>query len=272
MGNCFLSHLLKNKIAYTTTLSTLFLTTFVCYYFNIYDPVIRKICSIFENFLANQKRLNRPKRIILIRHGESIANKDKEVYSKTPDNKIPLSALGRDQANEAGRILKNLIGEEKCKFYVSPLLRTKQTFENIAKHFDKEKYKYIEDPRIREQEWGNYQDHTKLDNIMKKRSEVGKFYFRFETGESGADVYDRASQFLATLHRDLDCNHMAKKHKRIDNIIIITHGLFIRLFLMRYFKWTVEYFDSIPNPKNCAIVLMGKNEKGYYELKTNLTK
>ena len=46
------------------------------------------------------------------------------------------------------------------------------------------------DPRIREQEFGNIQG----DDFMAFRTEqqkVGRFYYRFPTGESGADVWDR---------------------------------------------------------------------------------
>ena len=37
-----------------------------------------------------------------------------------------------------------------------------------------------------------------------ERDEVGKFYYRFENGESGADVYDRVSLFYDTLYREMD--------------------------------------------------------------------
>ena len=48
----------------------------------------------------------RPKRIIVIRHGESMGNLDASLYCKVPDNQIPLSANGIAQAEEAGRKLK----------------------------------------------------------------------------------------------------------------------------------------------------------------------
>ena len=42
---------------------------------------------------------------------------------------------------------------------------------------------YREDPRIREQEWGNFQDPEEVAESMAKRREIGAFYFRFPTGE-----------------------------------------------------------------------------------------
>lgn len=110
-----------------------------------------------------------------------------------------------------------------------------------------------EDPRLREQEWGNYQDPAKMNEIKKQRRETGAFYFRFPTGErcyhclsniteiiycvmfSGADVFDRVSMFLETLYRDME------KGTCGQNTIIVSHGLFCRLFLTRYYHWTVSY-------------------------------
>jgi broad specificity phosphatase PhoE len=83
---------------------------------------------------------------------------------------------------------------------------------------------------------------------MRKR--VGAFYYRFGTGESGADVYDRASDFLESLFREFKSEH------RTGNILIVSHGLFIRLFLMRYFHWSVSYFHRVANFSNAGYVVM----------------
>ena len=40
-----------------------------------------------------------------------------------------------------------------------------------------------EDPRLREQEWGNFQDPTQMEAIMDERRKTGAFYYRFPTGE-----------------------------------------------------------------------------------------
>lgn len=39
-----------------------------------------------------------PKRIILIRHAESIGNVDSSVYAYMPDNKLPITECGKQQA------------------------------------------------------------------------------------------------------------------------------------------------------------------------------
>lgn len=234
-----------------------------------YEQILSKTASILDKYLKKRKLLKRPNRIILIRHGESQANIDSKIYDVVPDNKIELSENGISQAFEAGIKLKNVIKDESVFFYVSPLKRTKQTFEGIIKSISNNRYSFTEDPRLREQEWGNYQDSSKIREIMEARDKVGKFYYRFQTGESGSDVYDRASEFLDSLFRDLDCNSSTSmKSKRNDNIVLVTHGLFIRLFLMRFFKLSVDQFEKMRNPKNTEMIILEKSETGKYEMKS----
>lgn len=53
------------------------------------------------------------------------------------------------------------------------------------------------------------------------RKAYGRFWFRFMNGESGADVYDRATAFWESVFRSMDHN----THSRYKNYVIITHGL-----------------------------------------------
>ena len=125
----------------------------------------------------------------------------------------------------------------------------------------------FEDPRIREQEWGNYQTQTQLQKVWGERDDFGKFFYRMPDGESGADVYDRVSTFLETLHRDF------KKRDYPDTCVIVTHGLTMRVFLMRWFHWSVEEYDSLRNPPNGAVVSMKYNEHmDKYHLENKLRK
>lgn len=82
------------------------------------------------------------------------------------------------------------------------------------------------------------------------RAKVGAFFYRFGTGESGADVFDRASTFLESLFREFKSADVAQ------NYIIVSHGLFMRLFLMRYFRWSVEYFQRVHNFTNATYVVL----------------
>jgi len=164
-----------------------------------------------------------PCRITLIRHGQSEGNIDSAIYQTKPDNALQLTELGWVQARMAGQALRGQItkqdGDKSIHFVVSPYVRTMETFHGIAsawcdpeKAFGHIKDKDIrlaawydrlaekgltwhEDPRIREQDFGNYQDINAMKKAKTERWEFSAFYYRFLNGESASDVFDRVSTF-----------------------------------------------------------------------------
>lgn len=80
--------------------------------------------------------------------------------------------------------------------------------------------------------------------LKKARQRVGRFWFRFPQGESGADVYDRVSAFLDSLHRWFLHNPPGSA-RGADNIVIVSHGLTLRAFLARHFHWPVVVFHCL---------------------------
>ncbi len=210
----------------------------------------------------------KPKNIFLVRHGESEGNVDYRLYGQKPDYRLLLTEKGKKQAIEAGEKLFKLIDNRTVFFYVSPLWRTRMTFEGIAQSFsdDLNKLKWFEEPRIREQEWGHLRSQEECDRVDKERNEFGSFYYRIPDGESCADVFDRMSDFFNTLHRDF------QKEDFPENCVLITHGTAIKCFLMKWFHWTVEEFESVKNPKNCEIFQMTLQENNKYKLVTELKK
>lgn len=61
----------------------------------------------------------------------------------------------------------------------------------------------------------------------KIRKAYGRFWFRFMNGESGADVYDRATAFWESVFRSMDNTN---SDIRFRNYVIITHGLMMVSF------------------------------------------
>lgn len=249
-----------------------------------------------------------PKRIMLIRHGESYGNVDESVYEKTPDWRVRLSARGHRQAVEAGQRLKAAIGDDPCVFYVSPYYRTRETFANVAMQLSPgQLVEYRMEPRLREQDFGNFQQSEGMRSAKEERAKFGRFFYRFPNGESGADVYDRVSTFLETLARDIvsdslrgDTNVRARRPaararaalgrpiaaraalttaprtrprptgrvcRARAQAVIVSHGLTVRLFLMRWFHWPVEVFEGTQNPRNGMLIEMVRRPDGAgYEL------
>lgn len=58
--------------------------------------------------------------------------------------------------------------------------------------------------------------------------------------------------------------HLNSSHNL--NLIIVSHGLTSRVFLMKWFKWTVEQFEHLNNPENCDIRVMQLGSGGEYSL------
>lgn len=202
--------------------------------------------------------MSRPRRIVLLRHGESEGNIDDTVYEREPDHALSLTATGRKQAEQAGVALRELFGDERVSAYVSPYRRAHQTFQALG--LDPRLVRVREEPRLREQDWGNWQDRDDVRRQKAYRDAYGHFFYRFAQGESGADVYDRVGAFLESLWRSFeDPDHP-------PNVLIVTHGLTMRLFCMRWLHWTVAEFECLSNPGNAESRMLLLGPDGRYHL------
>uniref|UniRef100_A0A6T6ELV1 Phosphoglycerate mutase (2,3-diphosphoglycerate-dependent) n=1 Tax=Craspedostauros australis TaxID=1486917 RepID=A0A6T6ELV1_9STRA len=225
-----------------------------------------------------------PEKVVLVRHGQSMGNINEALYATVPDNAMPLTDLGWEQARKTGEILKARIiaSGETVHFVVSPYVRTVETFHGIVSAWcDPKEFAHIpdrakrvkawyrrlmemgltwnEDPRIREQDFGNYQVPEIIKKAKTDRHRFGVFYYRFQNGESASDVFDRVSTFLDSLWRNFDSN-------RARNYVLVTHGISIRVFLARYFRYTIDQFNMLANPTNCEMVVLGHNGEGQLDL------
>ncbi|KAL3230011.1 hypothetical protein RNJ44_01374 [Nakaseomyces bracarensis] len=313
----------------------------------------------------SHRRGNKPRLIILIRHGESESNLDKAVNEKIPNHLIPLTDLGWKEARNAAvallkvlnldkhseEVIKKLeekyVVENDCRtmlktspctrvstsrdtsivFYTSPYRRTKETLKGILDVVDefnelnvgikvhpeqkyepccKRKhsfwprdvntptgiyennitmpqvpvsenidgcylqYKVKNDPRIREQDFGNYQNVDSMNDVMKERKNYGHFFYRFPQGESAADVYDRVASFQESLFRKFE---RRTSNNPKDIVVLVTHGIYARIFLMKWFRWTYEEYESFTNVPNGSMMVMELNEAtDRYILRTELPK
>lgn len=201
---------------------------------------------------------NRPLRIAMVRHGESEANLDKRIFETVPDHAIPLTPHGWDQVAKTGVELREQFENQPVRVYVSPYLRALQTLEGLG--IDDLLETVREEPRLREQDWANYQDTADVLRQKELRNTYGHFFYRFTDGESGADVYDRVSTFLETMHRDFQSPDAPR------NILLVSHGLTMRLFCMRWFHWSVRFFETLSNPGNAETRILIRQPDYRYKL------
>ena len=201
--------------------------------------------------------MSAPRQIIMVRHGQSEANVDQTIYNRVPDYRIPLTA--RAPSRPPPRVRRSGAGwtARRSAVYVSPYLRAYETLEalELGALVDR----VIEEPRLREQDWANFQKPCDIADQKELRNAYGHFFYRFREGESGSDVYDRISSFMETLYR-----HWSKP-SYAPNTLLVTHGLTMRLFCMRWFHWSVEYFESLNNPGNAEVRTLVR-ERGKYVL------
>jgi len=71
-----------------------------------------------------------------------------------------------------------------------------------------------------------------------------------------------ATGFRETLRSDIDIGRFQPPGDQNPgmNLVIVSHGLTLRVFLMRWYKWTVEQFEQLNNLGNGKIIVM---EQGY---------
>lgn len=183
---------------------------------------------------------------------------DDTVYERVPDHALALTERGLKQAQEAGARLRGDFRDERVSAYVSPYRRTHETFTALG--LDPSLVRVREEPRLREQDWGNWQDPADVRRQKSRRDAYGHFFYRFAQGESGADVYDRVGAFLESLWRSFE----SADHP--PNVLLVTHGLTMRLFCMRWLHWSVAEFESLSNPDNGSIHSLVLGTDGKYHL------
>lgn len=102
-----------------------------------------------------------------------------------------------------------------------------------------------------QQDFGNFQDTELIQRAKQDRKDFGRFFYRFPDGESGADVFDRIAAFTSTFRQD--CESIRRPDAAA---VFVTHGITARLFVMRWLHWTVDEFEVLHNPNNCAIIVL----------------
>jgi probable phosphoglycerate mutase len=137
--------------------------------------------------------------IVLVRHGESTANRDRTLTGQTdPD----LTARGRSQARRASRYINGRFAVDRL--YSSPLKRAVNTAAPIAA---RARVPLVTDTLLVEADFGSWEGMSGRD----LSAELGwedyvkdPFHYRFPGGESPQDVKKRMRLFREKLLADRD--------------------------------------------------------------------
>ena len=211
-------------------------------------------------------RQNWPERLWLVRHGQSEGNVARDAADETGaheiaihlrDVDVPLSALGRKQAEAAGRWFAALPSSERPELILSsPYVRAKQTAEIICREgalADGPAHTIV-DERLREREFGIFDRLTtvgirhKFPEEAAHRRLLGKFYHRPPGGESWADVVLRLRSMLNTINL----------HYCDRRVLIVCHQVVVlcfRYILEELDEAAILGIDKQAEVLNCGIAV-----------------
>ena len=148
-------------------------------------------------------------RYFLLRHGQTIyQTKKKKFLYPWPDFVTPLTKKGGKQIKDVAKKLKSWRID---LIYSSDFLRTRQTAEIIAKILG---LKIIFDKRLRDINWGIFQNGPVRKYLKFFPSEKQRFFKRPDKGENWRDVRKRMLDFV---------KDMEKRYKN-KTILIISHA------------------------------------------------
>jgi probable phosphoglycerate mutase len=214
---------------------------------------------------------NWPERMWLVRHGQSQGNVARdaadlaghhEIDIDVRDVDVPLSELGRRQAEAAGRWFAALPPDGRPEVILSSTyVRARQTAEIICAQgaLAEGPARTIIDERLREREFGIFDRLTTI-GIRERfpeeaahRRRLGKFYHRPPGGESWADVILRLRSMLNTINL----------HYCDRRVLVVCHQVVVlcfRYILEELDEATILQIDRQSEVLNCGIAAYEFND------------
>lgn len=201
-------------------------------------------------------------KIFLVRHGESIGNAKQSMYFKKLDSELEITGKGESDSLDAADRIINIMesfkdeeypSQETTNFNVfhSTYRRATQTSDMLCARIGiKAKYNIansITTPLCREREWGSLRED--IQNAF-DRNTLFNFYYKPVGGESFADCFTRVAVF----------HQWMVSTTKYQNNIVVSHGEFIKLYLMFLLKWDINEFDKWNTPRNGEVFLIDDGE------------
>ena len=123
----------------------------------------------------------------------------------------------------------------------------------IPSPFIRDNIKVYEEPRLREQDFGNFQPcSAEMERMWQERADYGHFFYRIPDGESAADAYDRVSGFNESLWRQFSEDDFASVCVLGEDIT--TRLRLIELMLCSYSRTDVTSLSHEVVPFQCRVL------------------
>jgi broad specificity phosphatase PhoE len=185
-------------------------------------------------------------KMIFVRHGESVANRDK-LFA---EEETPLTEIGRRQALETGRSLAARY--RPAAIVSSRLRRARETADLIAAelHLPVEIW-----PGLEEQDFGAFKGKSfvKFGEYLKSLPDANPsgaiWSWKPEGGESTEETQQRVLGALSLL----------RERHPVEEVVVVCHGM-VLLSLWAY--WTGDW-NTADIPKNCAVIEVEWNGNGF---------
>ncbi|MGE5324419.1 MAG: histidine phosphatase family protein [Actinomycetota bacterium] len=157
--------------------------------------------------------------IYLLRHGETEWNKEGRLQGHKDSS---LTARGREQAQQLGRILAARVGQRQLSMHVSPLGRARQTAAILRQYLSGPEP--VVDPRLREMTLGGWEGLTRGEVNARWNGVIGgdlnaEWWFQAPGGETYENFRDRVCSWLV---------------EQRGAIIAVSHGITTRMIRGEY--------------------------------------
>lgn len=210
--------------------------------------------------------------VFLIRHGQSLWNAHKQYDPVVVDADIPLTDEGFDEVERADGFLYGFLGAyygdslnyNNTHVFVSPLLRAKQTYNNLSSlsKFPCDTDELLVEinaglldfypPEKVKEECGLLYDYW--DTCFKSNA----YFARFPNGESPFDVSMRVRMFIEKLNK--------LKRDGCKAVFLISHGTWLLVFQKMWLGETVEWYNSSKRMGTANVILINSDLKSRYVL------
>lgn len=176
------------------------------------------------------KKKEQPTIVLLVRHGENNWTDSQKLAGRTPG--VHLNEYGQQQAEALG---KRLAGTKLSAVYASPLERTVETAQAIAKH---QKLEIQKRPGLLEVDYGDWTGEA-IKKLSKTKSwPIIQFYPSGASFPNGETMYGMQARFIQEI------NHLVAKHNG-ETIAVVGHADLIKAAVAHYLGVHLDLFQRI---------------------------